>query len=48
VGGNALHPSVFAHGESVGKSMAQAKAYYLTVLDVVAFVADLVDPPKAA
>jgi hypothetical protein len=34
-----------AHGESVGTSLAQATAYYATVLEVVAFVADLVDPP---
>lgn len=34
-----------AHGESVGTSIAQVRAYYATVLDVVAFVADLVDPP---
>jgi len=34
-----------AHGESVGTSLAQVKAYYTRVLEVVAFVADLVDPP---
>jgi hypothetical protein len=34
-----------AHGESVGTSLGQIKAYYATVLDVVGFVADLVDPP---
>jgi hypothetical protein len=33
-----------AHGESVGTSMTQVKAYYTTVLDVVKFVADLIDP----
>lgn len=32
-----------AHGESVGTSLAQVKDYYKTVLDVVSFVADLVD-----
>src|SRR5436309_8846471 len=30
-----------AHGESVGTSLGQVKAYYATVLEVVAFVADL-------
>jgi hypothetical protein len=34
-----------AHGESVGTSLAQAKAYYTTVLDIVVFLSDLVDPP---
>lgn len=34
-----------AHGESVGTSLAQVKAYYATVLEVMTFVADLVDPP---
>jgi hypothetical protein len=34
-----------AHGESVGTSLGQIKAYYATVLDLVGFVADLVDPP---
>lgn len=33
-----------AHGESVGTSLVQVKAYYCTVLEVVDFVADLVDP----
>ncbi len=33
------------HGESVGTSLGQVKEYYTTVLDVVAFVANLVDPP---
>jgi len=33
-----------AHGESVGTSIAQVKAYYAAVLGVVTFVADLVDP----
>jgi hypothetical protein len=32
------------HGESVGTSLAQVKAYYDTVLEVLDFVADLVDP----
>lgn len=32
-----------AHGESVGTSLAQVNDYYKTVLDVVNFVADLVD-----
>jgi hypothetical protein len=35
-----------AHGESVGTSLAQAKAYYTTVLDVVTFLSDLVDPQQ--
>lgn len=34
-----------AHGESVGTSIAQVEAYYATALDVVGFVANLVDPP---
>jgi hypothetical protein len=33
------------HGESVGTSLGQVKEYYATVLDVVTFVANLVDPP---
>jgi len=33
-----------AHGESVGTSIAQVRAYYATVVGVIAFVADLVDP----
>lgn len=33
-----------AHGESVGTSLAQVKSYYNTALDVINFVADLVDP----
>lgn len=33
------------HGDSVGTSLGQVKAYYATVLEVVDFVADLVDPP---
>lgn len=33
------------HGESVGTSLGQVKDYYSTVLEVVDFVADLVDPP---
>lgn len=32
-----------AHGESVGTSLAQVKDYYKTVIDVINFVADLVD-----
>lgn len=32
-----------AHGESVGTSLAQVKDYYKTVLEVIDFVADLVD-----
>ena len=35
-----------AHGESVGTSLAQVRAYYARVLEVIAFVADLVDPPR--
>lgn len=34
-----------AHGESVGTSLAQVKDYYAAVIEVVDFVADLVDPP---
>lgn len=34
-----------AHGESVGTSLNQIKAYYATVIEVVDFVANLVDPP---
>jgi hypothetical protein len=30
-----------AHGESVGTSLSQVKAYYLTIVEVVGFVADL-------
>jgi hypothetical protein len=33
------------HGESVGTSLAQVKDYYTTVLNVIDFVANLVDPP---
>lgn len=33
-----------AHGESVGTSLSQVKSYYATVIEVVDFVADLVDP----
>jgi len=33
-----------AHGESVGTSLGQVKNYYTTGLEVVNFVADLVDP----
>lgn len=34
-----------AHGDSVGTSLAQINQYYLTVLEVVGFVAALIDPP---
>ena len=34
-----------AHGESVGTSLSQIKAYYKVVLEVVEFLADLTDPP---
>lgn len=34
-----------AHGESVGTSLSQVKVHYATILDVVEFVADLLDPP---
>lgn len=37
-----------AHGESVGTSLGQVKGYYATVLDVVEFLADLVDPPQGS
>jgi hypothetical protein len=33
-----------AHGEPVGTSLAQVKEYYTTVLDVVEFTTDLLDP----
>lgn len=33
-----------AHGESVGTSLAQVKSYYATVLDVVNFTTNLIDP----
>lgn len=40
------------HGESVGTSLSQVKAYYQTILNVVSFIADLlklpgptIDPP---
>jgi hypothetical protein len=33
-----------AHGESVGTSLAQVKNYYSAALEVINFVADLVDP----
>lgn len=32
-----------AHGESVGTSLSQVKAYYATIVTVVDFVADLLD-----
>lgn len=34
-----------AHGESVGTSLSQVKAHYATILEVVKFIADLLDPP---
>lgn len=34
-----------AHGESVGTSLAQVKNYYATVLNVVEFMSNLIDPP---
>lgn len=36
-----------AHGESVGTSLAQVKAYYATASEVVSFVANTVDPPPS-
>ena len=33
-----------AHGESVGTSLLQVKMYYQTILKVVEFVADLLEP----
>jgi RiboL-PSP-HEPN len=33
-----------AHGESVGTSLSQVKAYYATILKVLDFVANLVEP----
>jgi hypothetical protein len=33
-----------AHGESVGTSLSQVKAYYKSILNVVEFVANLLDP----
>lgn len=33
-----------AHGESVGTSIAQVKNYYKATLEVVDFIADLIDP----
>ena len=33
-----------AHGESVGTSLSQVKAYYRSILNVVDFVADLLEP----
>lgn len=33
-----------AHGESVGTSLSQVKAHYKTILEVVEYIADLVDP----
>lgn len=34
-----------AHGGSVGTSIAQVKVYYLATIEVVDFIADLIDPP---
>jgi RiboL-PSP-HEPN len=34
-----------AHGESVGTSIAQVKDYYKGTVEVVEFIADLIDPP---
>ena len=36
-----------AHGESVGTSMSQIKEYYKTILNVVDFMADLVEPSES-
>jgi RiboL-PSP-HEPN len=36
-----------AHGESVGTSLSQVKAHYATILQVVEYIADLVDPQSA-
>jgi hypothetical protein len=36
-----------AHGESVGTTISQVKSHYATITEVVDFLADLVDPPKA-
>jgi hypothetical protein len=36
-----------AHGESVGTSLIQVKGYYNIVLEVIRFVADLVETPVA-
>jgi len=33
-----------AHGESVGTSLSQVKAHYATILQVVEYLANLVDP----
>mgnify|MGYP001251449361 FL=1 len=33
------------HGESVGTSLSQVKAYYQTIINVVDFIADLLEPP---
>lgn len=33
-----------AHGDSVGTTLAQVKAYYATAEDVLTFIADLLDP----
>jgi len=33
-----------AHGESVGTSLSQVKAYYATVVRVLDFIADLIEP----
>ena len=36
-----------AHGESVGTSLSQVRGYYATALEVIEFVAALVDPPAS-
>jgi hypothetical protein len=35
-----------AHGESVGTSLSQVKAHYATIVSVVGFIADLLDPVR--
>ena len=37
-----------AHGHSVGTSLGQVKAYYQTAIEVVEFVANLVDPMSSS
>jgi len=34
-----------AHGESVGTTLGQIKSYYVTVIEIVGFLSDLIDPP---
>lgn len=36
-----------AHGESVGTSLSQIKAHYKIIVEVVEYLADLVDPPRS-